>query len=291
MNILSQRHVDQLDCELCDLTIVINTCDTYNDVLKIFFYAFDEYWADCPYPIVINTNSNADLPCAGPIRYHQTISTVDDWGARLRSTLGTVKTTFVLMVYDDFILNSHVSNSCIKKALELLKMQADAAVTYLTNTSLPLAGEDHSALFIPVKERASYRLNSAPGIWRRNVLLKYTAIGDTPWAWEAFGTYRSFHDGSVVYTLNPQKPDIYPYNHTKGGAIYRGRWVKDVVREVAQKYPLEIDWDKRGFASDLAPEGRSLLWKLRFLQTGFRMVGFRVSYFVWDYIKGKIRAL
>lgn len=272
-----------------DLTIVVNTCDAYHDVLGIFFRALHDYWPDCPYPVVINTESNThDYPAR--VHNHRSKSGVDDWGDRLRSTLTSIDTEFVLVLYDDFILHASVQNQLVQTALQLLQSHAQAAVGYLINTDLPLQVPHNSGMFIPLKEKGDYRLNSAPAIWRKKALMNYTAAGDTPWAWEVFGTYRTWGDGRVFYTLNPSQDDIYPYNYAKGGAIYRGKWVREVVEHVAHRYRLDIDWSLRGFSSDTAFEKRSWMWKLRFMQTGFRMVGFKALHFLASYIKDKLRA-
>jgi hypothetical protein len=270
-----------------DMTIVVNTCDAYHDVLDIFFHAFIDYWPNCPYPVVINTESRT---YNYPARVHHHISPEgsDDWGARLRATLASIDTEFVMMLYDDFILEAPVSNQRVQQAIELLQAQTSGVVTYLVDTASPLIRTDTDEQFIALKDRVEYRLNSAPGIWRKQALMNYTEEGDTPWTWEVFGTYRTWGDGKDFYTLNPAQSDVYLYNHNKGGAIYRGKWVREVVEKAAQKYPLQIDWAERGFSSDIFFEKRSLTWKLRFMQTGFRMVGWKAIYFVMSYLRKKL---
>jgi hypothetical protein len=270
-----------------ELTIVVNTCDAYQDVLSIFFLAMRDFWPDCPYPVVINTETNTHTYSA---RVHNYVSITgsDDWGARLRSTLDSIDSEYVLMLYDDFILEAPVNNQRMTLALELLQSQAQAVVAYLMYTALPLITTNTNEVFIALKDCVDYRLNSAPAIWRKQAMMDYTAAGDTPWAWEVFGTYRTWCDGKVFYSLNPKYGDIYPYNNAKGGAIYRGKWVREVVELAAQKYPLNIDWTLRGISSDEAFEKRSIMWRLRFMQTGYRMVGFKALNFVYRYIMDKL---
>ena len=272
---------------LHDLTIVVNTCDAYHDVLDVFFYALEDFWADCPHPLVINAESRVYTHAAWT-HHHNNPAGTDDWGARLRATLSAIDSKFVMVLYDDFILDAPVSNERVQQALDLLKAQPSAAVAYLHDTNLRLSCTETDELLITIKDRVDYRLNSAPAIWRREALIEYTEPGDTPWAWEVFGTYRTWCDGRVFYSLNPKYDDIYSFNHKKGGAIYRGKWVREVVECVAQKYPLNIDWTLRGFSSDTVYEKRSLRWKLQFMQTGFRMVGFKAIYFVIHSVRNKI---
>jgi hypothetical protein len=272
-----------------ELTIVVNTCDTYRDVLDIFFHALSNYWPSCPYPVVINAESQT-YNCPARVHNYHSATGADDWGDRVRSTLESIDTQFVLMVYDDFILDASVSNERIEAALQVLKSQAQAVVAYLIHTSIPLEPTTLASVFVPLKDRVNYRLNSSPAIWKTQALMSYTFAGDTPWAWEAFGTYRTWGDGNIFYSLNPNESDIYPYNHSKGGAIYRGRWVREVVESLPKKYALQINWSIRGFSSDVAYEKRSWIWKLKFMTTGFRMVGYKAIYFVTSYIRDKLHA-
>jgi hypothetical protein len=276
-------------CESQVLTIVVNTCDDYSDVLEIFFKAFEKWWPNCPYSIVINTESNQYVT-SFPARVNTSQSNVntDDWGARLLSTLTDIESEFVLMVYDDFILEENVDSDQIQKAILLLESQDRAAVTYLINTSLPLMTDDSESVFVPIKDRVEYRLNSAPGIWRRQVLMDYTSPGDNPWAWEVFGTYRTWGDGLSYYSIGPNQRDIFPYNYSKGGAIYRGKWVNEVVDKAIMNYPLSIDWSNRGFSSEKVSEAHSLTWRIRFMQTGWKMVGFKALNFLRAYLKEKL---
>ena len=277
------------NCLQCDMTLVINTCDAYQDVLGVFFQAFKDLWPDCPYSVVINTEL-ANLDYQARVHNYFGVKGEDNWGERLRLTLSSIDSEFVLMLYDDFILDGPVENSRIEHALQLLREQVNAAVVYLVNTSLPLVSSNKDRIFVPVKDKADYRLNSSPAIWRRQALMGYTAPDDTPWAWEVFGTYRSWGDGHIFYSLNPKEADIYPYNYSKGGAIYRGKWVREVVDKLSPKYKLDINWSQRGYASDAHFEKRSLMWKIRFMKTGFNMVGFKALYFVVGYIKAKSHA-
>ena len=271
-----------------DLTIVVNTCDDYSDVLEVFFHAFQKWWPDCPYPIVINTESQQYTPLF-PARVHvsQSNDSYDDWGGRLLETLSEIESEFVLMVYDDFILEENVDTNQIHKALLLLKAQEHNAVTYLINTSLPLMSNDDKSLFVPIEDGVECRLNSAPGIWRRRVLMSYTSPGDNPWAWEVFGTYKTWGDGLSYYSINPGQSDIFPYNYSKGGAIYRGKWVQEVVEQAMINYQLNIDWSKRGFSSDKTHEKRSFMWRIRFMQTGWKMVGFKAFNFLVAYARAR----
>lgn len=270
-----------------DLAIVVNSCDAYSDVLELFFAALQDQWPDCPYPIVINTENNNYERFPATV-HNSGAKGADKWGERLRGTLQSTSSEFVLMLCDDFILEAAVSLEGLESALDLLQGDETSAVVYLINTSLPVVEPGDSNMYLEVRDGSDYRLNSAPGIWRKRDLLNYTEPNDNPWAWEVFGSYRTYRDGKSFYTLNPKFTDVYPYDYRKGGAIYRGKWVRSVVLGMFDKYELDVDPLLRGYSEEGSYEPRSLWWKLSFMATGYRMVGLKSLLFVYRYMREKI---
>jgi hypothetical protein len=268
-----------------NITIVINTCDAYSDVLKIFFAAFNEDWPNNNYSIVINSEKN--IYDGYNASTHTTLLNKLSWGSRLINTLESIKTEFVLMLFDDFILENFVNQDYIDSAQKLLLSSDDISVVYLMNTKLPLKQVDDHNIFMEIVDICDFRLNSYPGLWRREHIIAYTGIYDNPWAWELFGTYRTFNKKRIFFSQNPKFSDIYPYNHEKGGAIYRGKWVREIVDNKISKYGLNINTLIRGYSDTLVNEKRSLSWKLNFFITGYRMIGVNVFKIIFSMIKSK----
>jgi hypothetical protein len=91
------------------------------------------------------------------------------------------------------------------------------------------------------------------------------------------------------YSVKNDFENLYNYNHIKGGAIYRGKWVEEVVTDKIYKYNLNINLSSRGVAElDNLPK-RSLFWKVDFFLEGFRMVGFKAFNLVSYYIVEKFK--
>ena len=266
-------------------TIVINTCDAYCDVLKLFFAALNEYWPNNNFRIVINSEKNIYNEYNACT--HTYTSGKLSWGSRLINTLESINTEFVLMLFDDFILENFVNKDEIDSAQKLIFSNEGISVVYLMNTNLPFKFSDDQNKFSELLDICDFRLNTYPGLWRREHLISYTGVNDNPWAWEVFGSYRTFNKKRKFYTLNPKFPDIIPYNHEKGGAIYRGKWVKEIVDHKISKYGLNIDTSIRGYSDTYKNEPRSLSWKLNFLLTGYRMIGINVFKIILNLIKSK----
>ena len=152
-----------------DITIIVNTCDNYKDVLKLFFAAMNEFWPETEIPIVINSEL---------IKYDEYNATThiyesrnNMWGERLISTLESIESQFVIMLYDDYILEDFAQTINLKKAKDLLLRDLEASVVYLNDTSLKIKNKEVDDLFLKVEDNCDYRLSSFPALWRRKDLL------------------------------------------------------------------------------------------------------------------------
>jgi len=271
--------------------IVINTCDAYEDVWELFFCAFKEHWPECKYKIILNTEHKQRIFNDMDIQIHNFNSPngKDMWGLRLKQTLNAFESKYVLMLYDDFVLEDRVNHEMITNCIKWLNDNPDIAVFYLNSKPVNKNINDNRFnKFQLISRESDYRLSSAPAIWRREKLLEFTGDNDNPWVWEDFGSYRTHKSKDLFYCLKKEHKDIYPYNRSMGGAIYRGKWVGKVVLPLIKKYNLQIDINKRGLADSINQNNkRSLIWKIKFIFLGFKMIRFGILRYVYRTAKKK----
>ena len=268
------------------ITVLVNTCDAYSDVWPLFFASLDEFWSNRVIDVVLNTDHGAvACPDYPNVFMHQ--SNARSWGERLISVLDDIQSDYVFMLFDDFILEDVFDEKILTETIMELENDEAISVFYLDLMGLETA-ENHSRLpgFALISPKADFRLNSGPAVWRKADLKKFTGGQDNPWAWEAFGTYRTQKTSKKFY--QPTRVQYFPFNAMQGGAIYRGKWVADVVVDKARKYNLSIDFSIRGFASTENLEKRSVVWKMKFLWIGFQMIGFDIVKFIFSAIKKKM---
>jgi hypothetical protein len=275
-----------------DVTIVINSCDAYADVWPVFFSAFKEYWPDCKYNIMLNTESSNYICGDLDITNHNSsrLDQENAWGLRLRETLKDVRSEYVLMVFDDFVLDGKVNLKKIEQSIVALRTNPEISVFYFTNVGVENIDDEVFPGFDLVPPKADYRLNSAPAIWRKEDLLRFTGEYDNPWTWEFFGSYRTYKPRYKFYCAKKAEENIYPYSYSLGGAIYRGKWVSSVVAPVIKKHKLNIDLELRGVVneSDRLTSRRTLRWKIDFFILGFKMIGLGAFLFLYRVLKKKI---
>lgn len=262
-----------------DVVILINSCDQNFDVLSLIIKSIDENWKDNPFKIKINTESN------GLFNEKNSIKNIE-WGERLIKNLRSLKSTYVIFLLDDYILEERINIDLIYKALEVLHADENGSVFYLNYCT---SDEEKGGDYFKLKAVKDARLNSHPAIWKRKDLLQLTEPFDTPWSWETFGNYRTFNSIKNFYSVSSKDNDIYKYDYRLGGAIYRGKWVKEVVQPLVIRFGFDIDLSKRGFVSLNEDYKRPLKWKLLFISLGFKSIGFRMFGYLFLYLKKKIK--
>ena len=161
-----------------DVTIIVNSCDKYDDLWYPFFELFRMQWQECEYPIILNTESKTyshPNPVAGGIISLQLFKDNKqvDWSTRLIKTLDFVKTDYVLMFLDDEFIQERVNISGFQKSLKRIK--GNPLLSYLLFPS-PFGGDDgRKSILYPdckVVSRIKYAQNSANcSLWKKSRLL------------------------------------------------------------------------------------------------------------------------
>ncbi|CRM57522.1 MULTISPECIES: hypothetical protein [Pseudomonas] len=274
-----------------DCTVIINSCDNYEDVWLPFFSAFKEMWPDCDCRIVLNTEHKS-FSFEGLHIDTLNLSAADGkkpWGWRLRKALSMVDTPFVIALFDDFILEAPVNKEKLARCIQDMKNNAEISVFYFNNIpGVNSPAPKHDA-FELIGSRNDYRLNSAPALWRTQRLLNFTGELDSPWAWEFFGSARTYSGNDQFYCAQIDKEDTFIYNYKMGGAIRRGKWVSSVILPAVKKYNLAIDLEQRGIASESLSDGKySLKWKIDFFLLGFKMIRFGAFIFLYRVLIKKL---
>jgi len=262
------------------ISIVVNTCDSYHDVLPIFFSALKEYWPDCKYPIHLNSEYSQFNFNGLNLQSHTILRNENSvWGYRFKKVINSIKSDYIISLFDDFILETAVDQRIINSALNVLESNSKVGVIYLYPI-LEGNKNDSLDLFFNVSTLTPYRVNSAPALWRKNFLNDLLNNSDDPWSWEAFAGYKKLAQLKKILTIPKSITIAYNYAASKGGGIYRGKWVEEVVVKKVNKYNLQLDFSIRGLSTNTNKQKRDIFWKMNFLFKGFKMVGFKVFYFI-----------
>ncbi len=231
-----------------DLTIVVCSCDKNEDVWDLYFKIFDRQWANCKYPIVLNTESKNYENDYGVKTLNLYSSDENpDWSSRMIKTLQSIESEYVLITLEDHFLCDKVDTERFDELLE--RMKRDKKISCVSFEYRQFKNK-HPKRFMCF-ERSSvnriFRINLDTSLWRKDKMLKYLKEGENPWEFELNGTERAIWDFSGYYYTYDSENFVIKYyanDIRKGYGIFGGKW-NWRMPELAQEYGYKIDTEKR----------------------------------------------
>ncbi|MDR2656212.1 MAG: hypothetical protein LBB86_00120 [Oscillospiraceae bacterium] len=225
-------------------TLYISSCDAYSDLWKPFFTLFVKYWPDCPYPIVLSSETKTfsypglDIQC--PRFYRK--GARPHWSERTAKTLKSIKSPFILFTLDDYILTEPVDQNVIDHGLNFMESNPDASRLRWIRKHAVEQGE------IPRYELEPNRLITAyPSIWRHETLMRTLRPHETVWNWESGGNDRCTLCNDNLYICTN-----YFIFIPRGGALFQGKWQQPGI-DILRANGIELDFKRRGI--------RTKIWK------------------------------
>lgn len=260
-----------------EVTILVNSCDLYEDVWEPFFRLLKIQWPQCEqYRIVLNSETkkyrcdflNVETVCGGKNT---------PWAKRLKNVLALIETEYILYFLEDFFLMSPVSVESFEKALEL--MRSDESIGYIglkynkTHVFKDGIKEDFSKPFLNKDDLVKInRVNSMTALWRKDWLESLIRTHETPWEFEIYASKRSRRtDKRVLIINNSVLAPVFDYqiDIQYGYGITQRKWLPN-NKALFEKYGIEVNYDNLGFlntessqeSSAISEESSGLVEKL-----------------------------
>lgn len=281
-----------------DCTVLVCSCDDYEDTWYPFFKLFNEFWSDCPYDIYLNTEEKNFSFDELNVKCFSSQYKKMPYGKRLLNCLNYIDTKYVFILLDDFFLREKVNTKEIQNYIEFMKINPDVAVISFDSVKDEFNIDDGKLeKFLLRPKYAEYKVNLQAGIWNKEKLMSYIHENDSPWDVEIQGTFRSYETDDKFYTLKDLSLSPINYGKKKGltWGIVRGKWVYEDVKPLFDMHDIDVDLEQRGlFDIDnfeditIAPK-RSLKQRINSLgfKLWFKMNMFRISKVVKRILKLK----
>lgn len=238
-----------------DVTILVNSCDLYEDAWNPFFKLLQIQWPDCPYDAVLNTE-NKTYNCE--FMNVKTIQTGNEasWTARLRSALNQIDSEYVLFFLEDFFLLDKVRTEVFDKALDIIKSDEKVGLVHFTPTeiSMPKPKSDLNNCFyeLPVRKR-TLRTRVAVSLFRKDYFLRLLYRDENPWQYERESHIRSMFAG---YKIIRQNYELYPpafkyiLDHDYGIGITARKWLKNNKAFFDSLGIYDVNYDRLGILEE-----------------------------------------
>lgn len=235
-------------------SILVNTCDKFEDCWNPFFKLMSFYWPDCKGKIYLNTefkdysypsiNIISIKGCIGR-KYNGKYAT---WSQCLKWALEVINTDLILYLQEDYFINNKVDNAMLEHYIQYMADHPEIPCIQLTDVGIPVRkiydAKEHLHYSDP--SYFSYTCCQA-SIWRKDVLLKLIREHETAWNFEWWGSKRAHYLGMKFLTINHEwlrdGNDFFPYLKT---GVIGGKWYPPVV-DLFKEHNIQIDFSHRGF--------------------------------------------
>ena len=210
-----------------DCTVVVTSCDAYRDVERPFLTLFRKYWPDCPFELVLVTETAA----TGGFDRTIATGTGKTWCQMLVEALDEIDTPYVLLLMNDYLLDAQVDTANILRRLGQARAFDAANLRLNPNPKGRTAWRDTDLLEFP--KNVAYCVSCQTGFWRRDYLASLARRNKSAWEFERYG---SFMVGDVAQPLLVTPTREFPFVDT----VHKGHWVPDGVALLRRN---NIDYD------------------------------------------------
>ena len=228
-------------------SVLISTCDKYEDAWKPFFFFFHKYWKDCPYQVYLNTETKK-CDFSDVITINCSNKDNASWSLRLKKALKTIDTKYVIFLLEDFFLLSDVDQKEIDRAIKIMEDNKDISVIDFERVPRIKSNPSDFGRYVERDISAMYFLNCQSAIWRKKDLIKYLSPYESPWQFELFGSNRArLYGKKFLLQENESKPVFnYNVNWNNGYGIFRSKWLKSNIN-LFKNNDIKVDFSKLGF--------------------------------------------
>lgn len=233
------------------VSVIVLSSDGYDDCWNPFFDLFAKNFPQAKnYEIILSTNSKD---------YHHEELKINvirhgmiPWSKRFKDSVKQAKHETIFMLVEDDFLKSPMDPNKFDEFVQLI--QSDTGIDHirLLSTFERTKMTSHRiGILEEIAPKTKLRLTYLPGLWKKDVLLKYLVDYESPFMAEKIADWKSWLYKDGFYAVSREYVDLNGqfYDGMASGGIFRGKWA-DWVVPFFKKNNIEIDYDIRGFATD-----------------------------------------
>ena len=228
-----------------DVTLLVASCDNYEDVWLPCSKSLMLYWADCNYEKVLVTETK-DAPVS--FCFDRTIKIKDkSFTRRLRTALDQIQTEYVFFMIDDHFPTEQVNQSTVDAARNYMESDRNVGVIYMETAEKRENGFKNpikTASYYEIPFGSAYRIPCAPSLWRINFLKMVMDYDYSAWDFEKKVCFEIKTKDYKVLTVNKDNWKRLTY----AGAIHNGKWMREMI-EYTKKINIELDCSSRKYKS------------------------------------------
>lgn len=229
-----------------DCTLLVSSCDRYEDLWEPYFSLLRAHWPDCPFPVMLITESKCPvIENVRPLCLGEGL----DWSTLLSRALDQVETPFVLFTLEDFFLREQVNTTLLTSLLDDVKLGGFSMLRLIPRPGPTVILNQKN--YGGIQSDAPYKVSTQAAFWEVQTLRQLLVPGEAAWQFEVNASARS-SDLSGFFAV---WRDALPYRHH---VVERGKWFPWAYRKFS-KMNIGVD----GTARPIMTVSETVVWVIR----------------------------
>lgn len=245
------------------VTILVNSCDLYEDAWEPCLKLFKIQWPNCPYDFVFNSETKEYSGEAENVRT-VCFNKQGTWTERFRYVLEQIDSPYVLFTLEDYFLLNKVNSEVFEKAVSVMDNNAEVGMICLSHTDrigVKADGyEDDNFYSRVINEKCMIWCRIC--LYRREYLLKLLRDHETIWEFEQYASYRAKKLNYIILQQNNNDAECFTFKVKieEGYGITQRKWLPKNI-ELFEKHGIRVNYDRLGIFSPPALSEKTQITK------------------------------
>ena len=217
-------------CE--NVTLVVSSCDKYEDAWYPYFELLQKYWPQHPERIALITETKK-YSCDGLNIKTYNYPDSYTWSERLYYTLKDINTKYIIFSLEDFFLLNYVDQEKINNCIKWMENNEKIAECRLCVSNSPKLKEtEEYEGFYFADSDMDYRVDTQVALWRKESMMNLLDLTESPWNFEKNANIRNIHSEDLfLWYYSDDIEDInkmvFPYKIEQklGYGVAWGMWL------------------------------------------------------------------
>lgn len=218
--------------------ILVVSCDKYIKLLDCFFKQFKRFYDSKDVDIYLSLEKKS-------YSYEGlNITVINDfdgspWSRRVKNALKRIDKKAVLLLLDDFIIESKVDTDEIEKLGN--SICADDSIAHFALTTVPMKNDSDKIYYDRYYKRhrfGRYKTTLQAGMWNRDELISVLSDNDNAWSTEIYANIRSYLSDRNYFAISDKK--FKPIDYNDGFFCVGGKQNETEIARLSKKIGVDL---------------------------------------------------
>jgi hypothetical protein len=214
-----------------NLSVIIGSCDSYQELWKPFQICFDKYWKHKTENIFITETQ--DVPIYTNTNFKTIRAAGEFWGERMLQGIENSKNDYILFLLEDYFLDYYYSSDQVSNWI------VDCEFHNINRLQISPSGYQIYKEIDGMKYHQidkNYLISLQPSIWKKSFLTKTLFPNYSPWDYEIKGSLALKNKENSVF-IDKSVPKVY-FNAVRKGKKKSEGWHEFFEKEGLDDFDL-----------------------------------------------------